>query len=172
MNNIKTADYVREWARMILEAKGEKYTPLSKGDQFEIARFILEGDEMEKGDGSKQPPPQEETSTIPPSPTAVGTTDEKPQATPADSPTIGYSSSSGGKPTTATATMMRSYALHHAGFTVQQAYDKFLEWSKEHPKEATVMDFSTGVKSANAAFAYWLAEIISVEVPTSVRTIQ
>lgn len=71
-----------------------------------------------------------------------------------------------GGPAVTKVTMTRGYALHRAGFTTQQAYDKFLAWSKEHPKEGMVMDFSTGVKSTNAAFAYWLMENIEVEVPT------
>ena len=62
--------------------------------------------------------------------------------------------------------MTRAYAYHRAGFDVQQAYDKFLEWCKGHPKSKEVMDFSTGHKSVDAAFAYWLGEIITVDVPS------
>ena len=62
--------------------------------------------------------------------------------------------------------MTRAYAYHRAGFDVQQAYDKFLEWCKVHPKSKEVMDFSTGHKSVDAAFAYWLGEIITVDVPS------
>lgn len=181
MNNIKTADDVREWAKMIVDAKGDKYTPLAKADMLAIAQFIVEaGKPKDYTEADKayvppvkpeqgKPPKEESPATTPPSPTAIGTDGPKPKSDVWGQPTKPMSddsSTSGGKQTT-TATMMRSYALHRAGFTVQQAYDKFLNWSKEHPKEATVMDFSTGVKSANAAFAYWLAEIISVEVPTT-----
>ena len=33
------------------------------------------------------------------------------------------------------------------------------------------MDFSNGQKSVSAAFAYWLAEIIAVDVPVVERTV-
>ena len=75
------------------------------------------------------------------------------------------------EPKTAKATMTRGYALHRAGFTTQQAYDKFLEWAKDHKGESSVMDFSTGQKSVSAAFAYWLAEIIEVDVPAVERAV-
>ena len=174
MNNIKTADDVREWAKTIVDAKGDKYIPLAKADMLAIAQYIVDWEEYRKQDG-KPELEDDKPATPPPSQTAVGVADQKPKSEVWGQPTkpstddtsiTGGTSTTGGK-TTTTATMTRGYALHRAGSTTQQAYDKFLEWSKENPKEATVMDFSTGVKSANAAFAYWLAEIISVEVPTT-----
>jgi len=169
MNNIKNDVDVLDWAKMISDGKGEKYIPLGKGDMYVIAQFVLRNAQClhnpplvdENGEPKMMPPSSEQPAT------AVGTADPKPAIEEVRKPTPEETScTSGGKDTT-TATMMRSYALHRAGYTVQQAYDEFLKWSKEHPKEATVMDFSTGVKSNNAAFAYWLAEIISVEVPTT-----
>lgn len=161
MNNINSTHDVIAWAKEIVAANGDKYTPLSKDDQYAIAKYIMETATSE----DKAPEAEKDTSPARP-PTAVGTADPKPEVVEVRTPTPEDTScTSGGK--TTTATMMRSYALHRAGYTVQQAYDEFLKWSKEHPKEATVMDFSTGVKSNNAAFAYWLAEIISVEVPTT-----
>lgn len=161
MNNINSTQDVIAWAKEIVAANGDKYTPLSKDDQYAIAKYIMETAASE----DKAPEAEKDTSPAQP-PTAVGTADPKPAVVEVRKPTPEETCTSGGKDTT-TATMMRSYALHRAGYTVQQAYDEFLKWSKEHPKEATVMDFSTGVKSNNAAFAYWLAEIISVEVPTT-----
>lgn len=158
MNNINSTQDVIAWAKEIVAANGDKYTPLSKDDQFAIAKYIMKTATSE----DKAPEAEKDTSPAQP-PTAVGTAD--PAIEEVRKPTPKETCTSGGKTTTA-AQMMRSYALHRAGYTVQQAYDEFLKWSKEHPKEATVMDFSTGVKSNNAAFAYWLAEIISVEVPT------
>ena len=64
--------------------------------------------------------------------------------------------------------MTRGYAYHRAGCDAQQAFDKFIQWVKEHPKDGAVMDFSTGVKSVDAAFAYWLNEIITLEIPRTV----
>ena len=175
MNNIKTADDVRKWAKTIVDAKGDKYIPLAKADMLAIAQFIVDvGKPKDYTEEDKAYAPttkteQEKPATQPPSQTAVGVADTKPKREvwgQLTKPSAADTSTTGGK-TTTTATMTRGYALHRAGSTTQQAYDKFLEWSKENPKEATVMDFSTGVKSANAAFAYWLAEIISVEVPTT-----
>ena len=162
MNNIKTADDVRQWAKMIVDAKGDKYTPLAKADMLAIAQFIVD-----VGGDAPAKPDEANKAYVPPTETAVGTADDKPSEKDESKPTTADTPSTKAEKQTSTATMMRSYALHRAGFTVQQAYDKFLEWSKEHPKEASVMDFSTGTRSANAAFAYWLAEIISVEVPNT-----
>lgn len=168
MNKINNDVDVLDWAKVIVDGKGEKFVPLGKGDMYVIAKFVLAN-----AQGLHCPPLVDEDGNpkmMPPSPaqppTAVGTADPKPAVVEVRKPTPEETCTSGGKDTTTT-TMMRSYALHRAGYTVQQAYDEFLKWSTEHPKEATVMDFSTGVKSNNAAFAYWLAEIISVEVPTT-----
>ena len=163
MNNINSTQDVIAWAKEIVAANGDKYTPLSKDDQYAIAKYIMETATTVE---DKAPEAEKDTSPAQP-PTAVGTADPKPAVVEVRKPTHEETCSTSGGKTTTTAQMMRSYALHRAGYTVQQAYDEFLKWSKEHPKEATVMDFSTGVKSNNAAFAYWLAEIISVEVPTT-----
>ena len=66
-----------------------------------------------------------------------------------------------------TISVTRFAALRRSGLDVQRAYDRFLEWCNEHPKEGSVMDFSTGVKSRDAAFAYWLCEAIPMEVPVT-----
>lgn len=170
MNNIKNADDVRQWARMIVDAKGDKYTPLAKADMLAIAQFIVDvGEDTSKPDEVNKayvPPTKTEQPPTSTSTTAVGTAEDKPKVEEAKPITSGQSSSADAKPTS-TATMMRSYALHRAGATVQQAYDKFLKWAQGNQKEASVMDFSTGRKSTSAAFAYWLSEIISVEVPTT-----
>lgn len=171
MNNIKTSEDVLNWAKTIVDAKGDKYIPLAKADMLAIAQFIVdvgasgkeampEADRPPKGWANDPMPEKPETSSA----TAEGKADPMSEVEDKDPTDRGETSTSGGKQTT-TATMTRGYALHRAGFTVQQAYDKFLDWAKENPKESSVMDFSTGVKSSNAAFAYWLAEIITVEVP-------
>lgn len=175
MNNIKTKEDVLAWAKIIMDGKGEKYIPLGKADMFAIAKYVVVGPENLNDELKDVPLPMDDTeekgAEAPSASKAVGVAaeDKKPtiEENPADTfHTSGCTSTTGGK-TSTTATMTRSYALHRAGFTVQQAYDKFLKWCNDHPKEASVMDFRTGVKSANAAFAYWLSEIISVEVPTT-----
>lgn len=169
MNNIKTKEDVLAWAKIIMDGKGEKYIPLGKSDMFAIAKYVTYGygnltEDLEVKDD--MPPPQAEA---PSADKAVGVVSEDKKPIEAEQPaeeTFSTTSTSGG-PATTKVTVTRGYALHRAGFSTQAAYDKFLEWSKEHPKEGTVMDFSTGVKSANAAFAYWLMENIVVEVPAS-----
>ena len=172
MNNIKTKADVLAWAKMILDGKGEKYTPLGKADMFAIAKYVEYGygnltEDLEVKDMPPPHSPEAEPQAERPSPEAEKPADvpAKEEADPA--PVHPTTVPSGGE--TRKATMTRGYALHHAQFTTQQAYDKFLEWSREHPKEGVVMDFSTGVKSTNAAFAYWLMENIVVDVPANAR---
>jgi hypothetical protein len=161
MNIINNTEDILKWAEETVAAKGEKFSHLSKADQFAIAEYIVNGEvnaEATPVDEAKPAADEPEAIAEAAQEAAVDEDSKKPNPT--------GDSTSGGKHTT-TATMMRGYALHMEGYTVQQAYDEFLKWCKGHPKESTVMDFSTGVKSNNAAFAYWLAEIISVEVPTT-----
>lgn len=109
MKKIDKGHDVLEWARMIVDAKGEKFTALSKTEQLVIARFIVES--------QSTPAPENEQ---------VG----EPQGD--------------------------SYIQIGCDCDAQQAFDKFLSWCKDHPKEKEVMDFSTGEKSVAAAFAFWL----------------
>ena len=175
MNNIKTKEDVLAWAKVIVDGKGEKYTPLGKADMFAIAKYMAYGngdltEDLEVKDDMPPPTdPEAEPHAEEPSPdkdAAVGTADEKTSTEEVKTPVADTTSTTVDSATTKV-TMTRGYALHRAGFSTQAAYDKFLEWCKEHPKEGTVMDFSTGVKSSNAAFAYWLMENIVAEVPTS-----
>ena len=178
MNNIKTKEDILAWAKVIVDGKGDKYIPLGKADMFAIAKYVYHGycnlpEDLEVEDDMPPPTaPEAEPQTRGLSPdkdAAVGTADEK-TSTDEVKPPVADTTSSTVDSATTKVTMTRGYALHRAGFTTQQAYDKFLEWSKEHPKEGTVMDFSTGVKSANAAFAYWLIENIVAEVPALATT--
>ena len=172
MNNIKNADDVREWARMIVDAKGEKYTPLSKTDLYQIALCIMETGENAACGGdadTTQPPPAE---TVAPPTTSVEDNGKMPEPAKEQQKDDGIDTAalrSNLLQPVRTAAMTRGYAYHRANFGVQEVYDKFLEWAKEHPKEGKVMDFSNGVQSANAAFAYWLAEVVEVELPPTVR---
>ena len=163
MGKIETEADVREWAKAVVEAKGEKFTALSKGEQFVIAKYVVDysmaiPDMAPDTEPDTEPqaalqPPQEEphgdpeTEPLHPAPTPT------PAAPVAD---------------TTTATMTRGYAYHRAGCDAQQAFDKFLEWVKNHPKDGSVMDFSTGTKSVDAAFAYWLNELITLEIPRGI----
>ena len=158
MKKIETDADVLEWARTMVEAKGDKFTPLSKGEQFIIAKYIVAND-----NGMVLTEPEEK----PEQTTATATKAEEPPPPPPMPSVQGDSVSAPLEPPTSKATMTRAYAYHRAGLDVQQAYDKFLEWCKNHPKSKEVMDFSTGHKSVDAAFAYWLGELITVDVPTT-----
>lgn len=138
---IQTADDVRTWAAMMVEAKGEKFTPLSKGEQYVIARYILsnavgEGpkpeQDVEQDKGMPEPPPQKAMEVPPPK------TQEK------------------------VVNMSRGAAFHCKGLSAQQAFDEFLKWTADHAADSKVMDFSTGKQSIEAAFSYWLHEVITV----------
>lgn len=166
MNKIETDADVLSWAETVMAANGEKFTVLSKGDQLAIARFIMknrvgrpEEAESEPQPAESEPEPQPSTPNVP-----QVERDEEPKTEPWEDKPI--------KGTTTTATVTRGYAYHRSGCTAQEAYDKFLTWGKDHPKDTSVMDFATGNKSSAAAFAYWLHELITVQVGSAEAFIQ
>ena len=163
MKKIETRTDVLEWAQSVVSANGEKFTALTKGDQYTIAKYIVD-----TLDGETPPPKDEPKAEYPTTATDEPIKGNPEAATPTaptatTSPIPNYAPA----PQAQKAIMTRSYAYHRAGFEAQQVFDKFLEWCKEHPKSNEVMDFSTGRKSSDAAFAYWLAEIITVDVPNT-----
>lgn len=147
MSKIQSEADVLQWAEGMVAANGDKFTPLSKGEQFIIAKYIYDrrdtiGEEQREvvpPCGADTPQTEVTDKTIPEEP------NEKPQN--ADNPTI---------------KMSRGAAFHLAGLTAQNSYDEYLKWIKDHPQEKEVMDFSTGRKSEAAAYSYWLSEIINV----------
>lgn len=163
MKKIETDSDVREWAKEVVEANGDRFTPLSKGEQFVIAKFIVGenggcGGHDTTSDAEVKPE------------TATATAEEVHADVPPPSTTEaqnGCSVSVSENPTMQTIQVTRSDFLRRSGYDVQQAFDKFLKWCKEHPKEGSVMDFSTGVKSRDAAFAYWLCDKVLTEVPVA-----
>ena len=177
---IETANDVVEWAKSVVEAKGEKFTALSKGEQFVIAQHILGILEMSEA-GAESEPHQHVTSEDccwEPEPVVserktddeLGTPSRTPVCPPnplSEMPTADVNLFPQ-VPTATTVTMTRGYVYHQMGLDAQQTFDKFLAWGKDHPKELSVMDFSTGRKSTDAAFAYWLNEIMPVNIPHKV----
>ena len=163
MKKIETDTDVLEWAKVVVEANGDRFTPLSKGEQFVIAKFIVGenggcgGHDTSSESDSK---PESATATV-----EEGHADVPPPSTTED-PTICTVSVSE-KPPMQTIQVTRSDFLRSSGLDAQQAFDKFLKWCDEHPKEGSVMDFSTGVKSRDAAFAYWLCDKVLMEVPVA-----
>lgn len=181
MNNIKCSDDVLGWARMIVDAKGEKYTPLSKSDLYQIALCITAGEQCGRAAEADRPDPPANWNAAggpPPAPPSVEDEERKGDERKGDAPPPPPQKGDGVDldalrvnllPPVTTAVVTRGNAYHRAGFGAQKAYDKFLAWAAEHPSEGRVMDFSTGALSANAAFAYWLAEVIEVELTPTAR---
>lgn len=162
MKKIETDSDVRDWAKAVVEANGEKFTPLSKGEQFVIARLIVG---MNDGCGGEDTPSTEEAKPEAPTETATEVHADVPFPSPSTSPRECCSCTVSDRPTPQTVQCTRFEGLHRSGLSAQQAYDIFLEWCEEHPKEGSVMDFSTGAKSRDAAFSYWLCDTVLMEVP-------
>lgn len=166
MKKIETDADVREWAKAVVEANGEKFTPLSKGEQFVIARLIVgTNDGCGFGDTDAAEEVKQEATTA----TAEEVHEDVPPPPTTESPS-GDSVIVPDMPKTQTVQVPRFECLRRSGLDAQQAYDKFLKWCDEHPKEGSVMDFSTGVKSRDAAFAYWLCDNVIMEVPVTTYT--
>lgn len=152
MNNIKTDTDVLEWAKTIVDANGEKYTPLSKGDIFTIAQFVVNGckaTDVKQPDEEKPVEEEKPTESIP--------EDVRDEHEPFDEPAHPEVPSTAYPAVNAT----RAEWMHNAGWSAQKAFDTFIEWCAKHPKDGSVMDFSNGQKSVEAAFSYWLAKRVT-----------
>ena len=147
---IQTTEDVRTWAKTIVDANGEKFTPLTKGDQYAIAKFIMDlGCNASRNEYVESPKSKpNDTNPEDLNRGAVRSTIEDPVRT---------------------VTMTRAYAYHRAGFKAQEVYDKFLKDVADGNATGKVMDFSTGRQSTDGAFAFWLSETIEVDLPSAVR---
>ena len=164
MKKIETDTDVLEWAKAVVEANGDRFTALSKGEQFVIAKFIV-GVNGGFGDPESDVKPEAATAT------AEEVHADVPPPSTTEEPSV-CSVSVSEKPPMQTIQVTRSDFLRSSGLDAQQTFDKFLKWCEEHPKDGSVMDFSTGVKSRDAAFAYWLCDKVLMEVPVAAtRTI-
>lgn len=159
---------VIKWARETAEAKGTKFTPLSKDDQLAIAEFIVASeaaagsgvnptDDME---GVPADAPAEAAAT--PIPDMEGVP-AKPEHTEGMDETETKVEPQSEEKAEKYVYVRRADKFRKRGMDAQTAYDEFLNWSSENPRESFVMDFSTGEKNVGAAFAYWLNEMV-VEV--------
>lgn len=157
MNKIQTNEDVLKWAEDMVAANGELFTPLSKGEQFLIAKFIL-NNQVRESDCTKE----ENANPVPPL-SEVPNNDEHTRSS--FNRTAAESTEEAEMPKEKTAIKMtRGAAYHLAGHSAQKAYDEFLSWCKEHPQEGSVMDFFNGQTSVAAAYAYWLHEILDVQI--------
>ena len=148
---IQTEADIRRWAETIVKANGEKFTPLTKGEQFLIAKYIMDSADSASTKDSEMGEPIQDPIPDPKTEQEAKPADQQkdPQEKPKHPPMM---------------KMTRGVAFHFSGFTAQQAFDKFLEETKGKSDMAKVMDFSTGRQSADAAFAYWLNEILNVNI--------
>lgn len=147
---IQTEEDIRKWAEGVVAANGEKFTPLTKGEQFIIAKCIMSLLGASSQKNNAEAGKQEPTTATQPSGGELKDVLNNPKRT---------------------VTMTRGFAYHHAKFGVQEVYDKFLDDVKNNKAEGRVMDFATGRQSTDAAFAYWLIQTIEVDLPPSVREV-
>lgn len=161
MGKIQNDADVLAWAEWIAAENGDRFTPLSKGEQYLIAKFIYDRR------GLFEVKPQEPVEEDCCKPMAEDKVEDKVEECRRDEQADPVA------PTTPLVQdqvmpqkmkMSRGAAYHLAGTSAQKAFDEFLKWSNEHPQEACVMDFSNGQKSIAAAYAYWLHEIMDVSL--------
>lgn len=151
MKKLETKNDIIEWARIIVEAKGEKFTPMSKGDLYAVASFILEKEGVINIDGDKK----DEIKTECPSTTEGGTVDQEKN----DNSTEGckdYEEQGCEDVPPRYVSCTRASYYSELQWSAQKVYDVFLKWCETNPQEANVMDFSNGTYNKGAAFAYWL----------------
>ena len=175
MNPIRTDQEIVEWAKDVFNAKGEKFTPLTKGDQYAIAQYILANlNTADNGGTGTEPRAVDEGEPLPvegePLPEATGTEVEevknpdlidphadwgKGEADPQETPEEPKKEADGEKG------IIRRQLLVNRGIdTPQKAFDEFLKYTERHREEAVVIDFSNGIQSTAAAFAWWLTQRI------------
>jgi len=168
MGKIQNDADVLAWAEWIAAENGDRFTPLSKGEQYLIAKFIYDRRGLFEvkpqeplsedccktmaEDKAEECCKDEQAATVPPP------RDEQGDPVPPTTPLVQE------RMMPQKMKMSRGAAYHLAGTSAQKAFDEFLKWSNEHPQEACVMDFSNGQKSIAAAYAYWLHEIMDVSL--------
>lgn len=158
MKKLETKNDIIEWAKVIVDAKGEKFTPMSKGDLYAVASFILEKEQEDSekvvnAEGDGMDVPTAET----PGMAEDGTVDQEKN----DNSTEGWKDYEekdydlGEHPSRYVSCTRASY-YSELQWSAQKVYDVFLKWCETNPQEANVMDFSNGTYNKGAAFAYWL----------------
>lgn len=167
MKKLETKNDIIEWAKVIVDAKGEKFTPMSKGDLYAVASFILEKEGEVNIDGDRK----DEITTEAPGTAEEGIVEEGQKDYPDEGcPAHGDPMQDCMKTSAIISEannmlpMTRAEFFRKNKYPVQRVYDEFLKWCAENPSEGNVMDFSTGVYNKGAAFAYWLQDVITVEI--------
>lgn len=181
---ISTKEEIIKWAEDTKAGNGTTFTALSKADQFAIAVFVLETEAWLK----KILDPTLKTETLPedngqeavkdggdgnPTPCSFGVQglgfmdegEESESESPAGSNTaevaVPQVTPDANLPSEPIAQLVsRRDTLRDC--TAQEAYDMFLDYCRENPTAATVMDFSNGEMQPAAAFAFWLTAQIAL----------
>lgn len=143
MKKIETDADVLDWAKWIVDAKGEKFTPLSKGEQYAIARYVVGSAGCGSHDEGDEP-------------SDSGWTDEADNPIPPNLSECASVTEDRSEEQKERMRATRVELFHRDGLDAQQAFDRYLSWLQDHPREKTVMDFSTGRLIDGAGFAYWL----------------
>lgn len=154
MKKLETKNDILEWANIIVEAKGEKFTPMSKGDLYVVAKYILEKEGEVNIDGDRK----DEITTEAPGTAEDGTVYQVQR----DEPIDGWSATEECKDNRKVS-VTRAVFYQEQKCSAQRVYDEFLKWCETNPQEANVMDFSNGTYNKGAAFAYWLQGRIQFE---------
>lgn len=159
---------VIKWARETVEAKGAKFTPLSKDDQLAIAEFIVASEASASSGGNPMDDMEGVPANAPAEAAAAPIPDQegipaKPEHTEGKEETETKAEPQSEEKDEKYVHVRRADRLRKCGMDAQAAYDEFLMWASENPRESFVMDFATGEKNVGAAFAYWLNEMV-VEV--------
>lgn len=154
MDNITSKETMEEFIGKIIDGKGNFFKPLSKSDLYKLATRIRELEaEVKNLRNSQGTSPQfEYDDSDADCHSDAGAEDgaeehEKPCAD-GDGETVSESEESHGR--------TWREVLAQRGADAQDAFDEFIRWRDKHPKKYSVMDFTTGKKSAGAAFAFWL----------------
>lgn len=172
MKKLETKNDIIEWATIIVAANGEKFTPMSKGDLFAVAQYILEsvskpeysesdGDSMAaEGDGKDVETTEEcpGHTAAPETAKATGTAEDRiVDQVQRDEyePIEGWPATEECK-YNGEVSCTRAVFYQEQKCSAQRVYDEFLKWCETNPQEANVMDFSNGTYNKGAAFAYWL----------------
>ena len=166
MNPIMTDQEIVEWAKDVANAKGEKFTPLTKGDQYAIAQYILErcNTSKEGGDATET---DAKVAGVTPDDKVVEV--KNPDLIDPHACWAQVSKGATKEECDAAKEMVgdgdkgiiRRQLLVNRGIdTPQKAFDEFLKYTERHREEAVVIDFSNGVQSTAAAFAWWLTQRI------------
>lgn len=147
-----------KWADDTVAAKGAKFTPLSKDAQFAIAEFVLACVKELQSEVVETKQPEQDMEGVPSESPKAEVQEPIPDMEGVPAPTFEEVKGM------ATKFVRRGDHLQKCGKDAQAAYDEFLKWANDNPRDSFVMDFATGEKNPGAAFAYWLNDLIEVAV--------